>query len=258
VYNFATANGWNVIRSTGKDPALEGSLRDVHPDLIWITDYRYLIPPSVIAQPRRGAVNLHGSLLPKYRGRASVNWAILKGETKLGLTAHFVDAGMDTGDIIAQEEFSLREDQDVGDALNLLYPMFSRMTLRVLGYFRNNSVPRRPQNHSEASAFPRRRPEDGLIDWQQPAREVLNLIRAVAAPYPGTFTNLGGSKLYVWKARIVEPKQVYALPGSIIENGADGLVVQCGEGILLLTNTQLIGDPQALRNGTVLGNRESP
>ena len=256
VSDLARQNGWSLIRCPGRDPRLVSFVRDSRPDLLWITDYRYLLPSTVISLASRGVVNLHPSLLPKYRGRASLNWAILNGETSLGLTAHFVDAGMDSGDIIAQMSFELREDQDVGDALTILYPLYSEATRTVLCYFRSGRVPRKPQDHSQATSFPRRRPEDGLIDWTAPARTVRNLVRGVALPYPGAFTTFGGRKLLVWKAALPPvPLEQVAQPGTVIAVDGDTLTVQCADGPLLVTSFECADEDQRahLRPGVVLG-----
>jgi len=239
VWSEARRLGLRVIRAPGRSAEVAEFVAEGSPDLIWITDYRYLLPAPVLGLARQGAVNLHPSLLPKYRGRAPINWAILHGETRLGLTAHFVDEGMDTGDIIAQRAYALDQSEDVGTALDRLYPLYEEITAEVLAAFRGGCVPRRPQDHAAATAFPRRRPEDGRIDWNRPAREVWNLIRAVAPPYPGAFAEWGGGRLLVHRAGGIrsfgagEPRA----PGALIASSAAGetLVVACADAGLILT-----------------------
>src|SRR5262249_16030743 len=154
--------GWTAIRSHGRDPALVHFVRTARPDLIWITDFRYLLPRELLELPPYGAVNLHPSLLPKFRGRAPITWAIINGDTRLRWTAHGVDEGMDTGDMIVRFAFDLVPPQDVGDALELLYPLYGEISRTVVRYFRSGNVPRIKQDHSLATVFPRRKPEDGL------------------------------------------------------------------------------------------------
>jgi methionyl-tRNA formyltransferase len=238
VFCFAVERGWNVTRGKANDPGIKTFVSNAKADLIWITDYRYLLPTAVLTLAPLGAVNLHPSLLPKYRGRASINWAILKGETRLGLTAHFVDHGMDTGDIIEQTSFELRDNQDVGDCLEILYPLYTKITRQVLEYFYADKVPRRPQDHSQASEFSRRRPEDGAINWNEPAHKIRDLIRAVAYPYPGAFTTLNGTKLVVWKAVVAPTMSPSSEAGCVLRTGQDGITVQCGQGSLLLTRVE--------------------
>ncbi len=230
VYDFAKVRTWNTMRGKGRDEAVYEFVRDAKPDLLWIADYRYLIPLQLINAAPLGAVNLHPSLLPKYRGRAPVNWAILNGETEFGLTAHFVDEGIDSGDIIAQRRYTLTLEEDVGDALNKLYPLYSEITREVLDCFSAGKVVGTPQDHTKATTFPRRTPEDGAIDWNKPAKDILNLVRAVAAPYPGAFSFVAGEKITVWKASPAPGMQ--GRPGEILEIAGEEISVRCGDAAL--------------------------
>jgi methionyl-tRNA formyltransferase len=236
VFDFAKTRGWPVIRGKGRDSSVEDFLQYVAPDLIWVTDYRYLLPSSVLAKAKLGAVNLHPSLLPAYRGRAPINWAILEGETLLGLTAHFIDAGMDSGDIVAQIPFELAESEDVGDALDKLYPIYEAVTHEVLQAFRTARINRIPQDERKAFTRPARRPGDGLIDWNQSSAQVCNLVRAVAAPYPGAFTYLDRNKVTVWRAvRALNQKQE-STPGEVIGfDSAGNPIVRCADTAIVLT-----------------------
>ena len=247
VHDLAVRRGWPVLRVRGRDEKLAAFLETARPDLLFVADYRYLLPPEVLALAPLGAVNLHPSLLPRYRGRAPINWAILHGETTLGLTAHFVDEGMDTGDVIVQASYELRPDQDVGDALEALYPLYRRLTREVLGHFRAGSVPRTPQDHARATAFGARRPEDGRIDWTRPAEQVVNLVRAVGHPYPGAFTFGDGERLTVWRARPAGAGRD-GEPGTVVALGAGGPVVRCGSGLVELCDVE----GQVPSPGTVL------
>ncbi len=250
--------GVPVVRMAGRNPGLADFVRSCAPDLIWITDYRYIIGADIIALAPLGAVNLHPSILPAYRGRASINWAILRGETRLGLSAHFVDVGMDTGDAIAHRAYDLAQNEDVGDALNHLYPLYETLTAEVLGYFRAGQVPRLVQDHTQATAFPRRTADDGRVDWTRPAREVWNLIRAVAAPYPGAFTAWGDSRLFLWKVSGIErfAARTHPSPGTVLALSADrrSLTVACGDAALVITSYTAGETGSAmLSQGAVLG-----
>lgn len=253
VYQFALERNWPVIRGRVREASTQSFIERAQPDLLWITDYRYLLSRSLIDVARLGAVNLHPSLLPRYRGRASINWAVLHGETTLGLTAHFVDEGMDTGDLIAQIEYTITEDQDVGDCLRTLYPLYGDLTREVLGHFLSGHVPKTPQDHSKATVYPRRRPEDGAIDWTRSSREIVNLVRAVAAPYPGAFTTLQGSKLMFWKAQATNATKVSSHCGEILDIGQEGIFVQCGDGAVLATRVEAPFHLSELRTGCRLG-----
>jgi methionyl-tRNA formyltransferase len=236
VFDFANTRGWPVIRGKGSESSVADFLQNSAPDLIWVTDYRYLLPPSVLATAKLGAVNLHPSLLPAYRGRAPTNWAILEGETRLGLTAHFIDAGMDSGDIVAQIPYELAESEDVGDALDKLYPIYEAVTHDVLQAFRSGQINRVTQDERKAFSRPARRPSDGLIDWNQSSSQVINLVRAVAAPYPGAFTYLDRNKATVWRAvRALNQKQEGA-PGEVIGfDSAENPIVRCADTAIVIT-----------------------
>lgn len=235
VYEFARARNLNAARLSGSDTRLPAFIGDARPDLIWITDYRYLIGSDVIALAPAGAVNLHPSLLPRYRGRAPINWAIINGETRLGLTAHFVDDGMDSGDIIEQVGFDLDRDEDVGVALERLMPLYDGMTRSVFGAFLNGKVTRMPQDHRLATVYPRRTPEDGVIDWAQDAGRIRDFVRALARPYPGAFAFLQGERCLIWRATAAS-QESGAAPGTVVATEQEGFRVQAGEGCVVVSD----------------------
>lgn len=236
--------GVPVLRGTGRSGELTRFIAALQPDLLWIADYRYLLPTAVLALPRFGAINLHPSLLPRYRGRAPVNWAILHGETQLGLTAHFVDEGMDSGDIVGQRVFELTRDEDVGDALEKLYPLYESLTADVVRALLRGDISRRVQDNSVATVFPRRTPEDGRIDWTRSAESVWNLVRAVAAPYPGAFTECGAGRLRIWKIRTARRlATTNTAPGEVVgvstERGE--ITLACGDAAVVISRFELEG-----------------
>lgn len=236
VFDFARTRGLPVMRGRGRGVDTERFIRDAAPDVLWITDYRYLLPPRILDLAPRGAINLHPSLLPAYRGRAPLNWAILRGETSVGLTAHMVDEGMDSGPILAQRRIALTGEDDVGDVLARLMPLYADLPREIIPALAARTLTAVPQNHHLASEFPARTPADGRIDWTQPAQTVHNLVRAVAAPYPGAFSQLGARTVTVWRAR-PDRRDDAAPPGTILSVDAGIPTVQCGEGSLTLLRT---------------------
>jgi len=234
LFDFATINNLNVTRGKGKDTAVMKFVKGLDPDLVWVTDYRYILPSHLLSIAKFGAINLHPSLLPQYRGRASINWAILNGETEIGLTAHFIDEGVDTGDIITQLKITIDSDQDVGNAITALLPKYCSITRDVLSFFASGVIPRRAQEHTKSSYFPARRPEDGRIDWCQSAGKILNLVRAVAHPYPGAFCESQYGKIFIWKAcTSCTMGIVVGQPGALVGfSEKDNPVIQCGDGFL--------------------------
>jgi methionyl-tRNA formyltransferase len=242
LFDFASKNNLNVIRGAGKDTSVLGFVNGLCPDLIWVTDYRYILPSHLFSVAKFGAINLHPSLLPNYRGRASINWAILNGEDEIGLTAHFIDEGVDTGDIITQLAIKLDRDQDVGDALTALMPKYREITKNVLSFLASGVIPRRAQDHSKGSLFPARKPEDGRIDWSQSAEKIHNLIRAVARPYPGAFCESEYGKIFIWKACVTYATEAAVdQPGTVVGlSEKNNPMIQCGNDLLEIVDCTLV------------------
>ncbi len=213
------------------------------PDFLLSLYFRSLIKPALLAVPRRGALNLHGSLLPRYRGRAPTNWALVNGETETGVTLHYMDAQPDHGDIVMQRRVAI----DFGDTAETLFRKVAaeeRHLLReALPLLAAGAAPRVPQDDSAASCFGRRTPADGRIDWSWPALRIYNLVRAVTRPYPGAFTTLGGKKLFIWWGVPVErrPDETAAAPGTVLARRRGGAGIAAGTGALLVIEAQVEG-----------------
>jgi len=199
------------------------------PELLFSFYYRGVLPEEILAIPRLGAYNVHGSLLPKYRGRAPVNWAVLKGETETGATLHVMTARPDAGDIVDQEVVPIGPDETAADVQRRVTEAAVRVLERRLEDLKAGRVPRRPQEESAATRFGKRRPEDGRIDWSRTASEIHDLVRAVTHPYPGAFTDVfGGGKTYVWRTRLPNLGAHDNFPGQVRrEEGR--LYVACGD-----------------------------
>lgn len=207
-------------------------IKELAPDLIFSFYYRNLIPMSILSLAPLGAYNMHGSLLPKYRGRAPVNWAVLKGEKQTGATLHVMEEKPDAGDIVGQEAVPIFPDETALQVQEAVTKAAVNILRRVIGPLKAGEAVRRPQNHLESSYFGGRRPEDGLIDWQKPAQEIHNLIRAVTHPFPGAYTDERGKKTYIWASRLPQRRSVDSNPGRFRSDG-DHLYVECGDGWLL-------------------------
>jgi methionyl-tRNA formyltransferase len=177
-----------------------GMIREASPDLLFSFYYRSMLRKEVLDTPRVGALNLHGSLLPKYRGRAPVNWALVKGETETGVTLHFMTEKPDAGDIVGQEAVPIAFEDTALTLFGKMEGAASRLLDGLLPRIAREDIPRRPNDIAQGSYFGGRRREDGRIDWSRPAVEVYNLVRAVTRPYPGAFTELEGDPLTVWWA----------------------------------------------------------
>lgn len=174
------------------------------PDLILVAGWYYMVSRELRNVAPKGAIGLHGSLLPKYRGGAPLVWAMINGEKETGVTLFYLEDGVDEGDILGQEAFSLAETDTIADALGKLEEAAQRVLERTLPLLASGRAPRVPQNHAEATVFPQRSPEDGAIDWSWSSKRIRDFIRAQTRPYPGAFTRIAGKKVILWDAEVLE------------------------------------------------------
>jgi methionyl-tRNA formyltransferase len=210
-----------------KHPDVAGSLAALKPDGMVVVGYGQIIPQSIIDLAPRGIINVHASLLPKYRGAAPIQWAIANGETTTGVTTMRIDAGLDTGDILLMRETLIGPDEDaveLGERLAQMGADLLEETLR--GIERGEIVPKK-QDAALATYAPMLRREDGLIDWHLPAAGIYNRVRGFV-PWPGAFTTFRGYLLHIWKA-INAGETGGGLPGSLLESKRR-LFVNCGQG----------------------------
>jgi len=212
-----------------KDAAALAKVRAAAPELVFSFYFRHLLPPEILALPRLGAYNMHGSLLPRYRGRAPVNWAILNGESETGATLHVMTGKADAGEIVDQEAVEIEPDETALEVQKKVSAAAVAILARRLEDLKAGKAPRAPQDEAKATTFPRRRPEDGEIDWGQSAKRVHDLVRAVTHPFPGATTNVfGGGKTTIWKTRLPNLGAHDTFPGQVRrEEGR--LFVACGD-----------------------------
>lgn len=229
-------------------PALLAQVRALQPDLIFSFYYRNMLPVALLALAKTGAYNLHGSLLPKYRGRVPVNWAVLHGETETGVTLHEMSAKPDAGAIIAQTAVPILPDDTAYDVFGKLTVAAEQTLWQALPGLIDGSAPKRPNDLAQGSYFGGRKPEQGRIDWSQPAQVVYNLHRAVAPPYPGAFTDIGDKTFVIGRARLACLQDAAAtenLPTglAVVDNRIVGI---CGDGRALMIQELLAdGQPQS-------------
>ncbi|WP_186146839.1 formyltransferase [Burkholderia gladioli] len=206
VASVAREHGIAVI--TPADPTgaeLREAVAAAQPDFIFSFYYRHMLPVALLALAARGAYNMHGSLLPKYRGRVPTNWAVLRGETETGATLHEMAAKPDAGAILGQTAVPILPDDTAAQVFDKVTVAAEQTLWRVLPALLAGEAPHLPNDLSQGSYFGGRKPEDGRLDWSKPAAEVYNLIRAVAPPYPGAFTELHGRRFVVARARLAAP-----------------------------------------------------
>ncbi|HEX6827379.1 MAG TPA: formyltransferase [Burkholderiales bacterium] len=220
---------------TPADPNVQDVVARVEalePDFLFSFYYRQMLGERLLAAPGRGALNMHGSLLPRYRGRVPVNWAVINGESETGATLHYMVAKPDAGDIVDRQAVPIQPDDTAGEVFDKVTVAAEMVLHRSLPGLIAATAPRIPQDLSAGSYFGGRRPEDGRIDWSAPARRVHDLVRGVAPPYPGAYTELGGGRLRVLRtARMEGRRGPHPRPALFAESGR--CYAQCGDGALL-------------------------
>ncbi|HSN21471.1 MAG TPA: formyltransferase [Usitatibacter sp.] len=239
-----------VAPDAAEVPSLAGPLAALAPDFLFSFYYRHMLPPAVLGCARRGAFNVHGSLLPKYRGRVPVNWAILHGERETGATLHEMVAKPDAGRIVDQLAVPILPDDTALDVFRKVTVAAELVLDRSLPALLDGTARLVPQDLTTGSYFGGRRPEDGRIDWSKGAREIHDLVRAVAPPYPGAFTNVGRSTLRILRTRVGGRAAQGGAP-RILADG-ERIVAHCADGAaLVLLEAELDGLP--LTASTFLG-----
>jgi methionyl-tRNA formyltransferase len=217
-----------VILENPLDPQAIARIRVLAPDLLFSFYYRRILPEEMITAPRLGAYNMHGSLLPKYRGRAPVNWAVLKGETRTGATLHVMMPRADAGGIVDQEAVPIGPDDTALEVQKRVTEAAVAILARRIEELKAGTAKATPQDESAATRFGKRRPEDGRIDWIRPAKQVHDLVRAVTHPFPGAFTDVFGGKAYVWRTALPGLAAHDTFPGQVRAEGGR-LFVACGD-----------------------------
>lgn len=230
------------------DPDATAAMRTLAPDLVFCVGWTQLLRRELLELPRLGCIGFHASMLPKYRGRAPVNWAIIRGEHETGNSMIVLDEGVDTGDIVAQRRIEITDE----DTCATVYAKVAASEVDMLGemmpLIHAGRMPRLPQDHSRATALPRRRPEDGIIDWSATTDQLYDWVRALTHPYPGAFTHLpNGETLWVWRAsrwrpHPTGPQRSEPAPGWLRMGGnPPRLLAGTGDGDLCLDVVELGG-----------------
>jgi methionyl-tRNA formyltransferase len=242
VKEIARNQGLPVLQpASAREEAFLEQLRQLEPDLIAVAAYGQILPRTILDLPRFGCLNVHTSLLPKYRGAAPIQWAILNGDPQTGVTIMKVDAGLDTGGILAQESTPIHPEDTAQTMHDRLGTLGAALLVRTIPPYLAGSLQPRPQPTEGASHAPKIRKSDGQIDWQQPAVAVWNRVRALV-PWPAAFTHLSAQPrphlLKLWRA---EPAGSSGPPGRVLRADKTGLEVACGAGSLRILELQREG-----------------
>jgi len=220
-----------------KDPSFLETLKSWAPDLIAVTAFGRILPPVVLDLPPKGCVNVHGSLLPKYRGAAPIQWAIINGETETGITTMLMDPGMDTGPVLLQETVPILPMETAGELAARLAPIGGRLLVKTISGLKNGTLAPVPQDHSRATLAPLLKKEDGMLRWDEEATALANRIRGLT-PWPGAYTFYGDERWQIWRAEPTNPGCAMAEPGVILEVTKETIRIAAGKGALLIRELQ--------------------
>ena len=242
---LARQHGIAVYVTDSFDDAWLARIAAMQPSILYSLFYRKLLPEELLRIAPLGSFNLHPSLLPKYRGRAPINWMIINGEREAGVTLHHMVARADAGDIVAQRTVEITENETAMTLYQKLVPIGASIIREYHPLIVAGLAPRRAQDLKAGSYFGGRRPEDGRIDWTWPAQRIFNLIRGVTHPYPGAFCFVEGRKLKVWEARVACDKGKWAESGCIIRSNGKAVEVAAGEGSIAILRGELEGQAEA-------------
>jgi len=217
-------------------------LEDLRPDLFVVIAYGQILSSGILNIPKIFSVNVHASLLPKYRGAAPINWALIKGEKTTGITAIKMAKEMDAGPIILQKEIEVSNDDTAITLEGKLSGMAAQLVLAVLSSLEENDYNLMPQDEDNIGFAPKLKKEDGRIDWNKPAWDIYNLIRGCIS-WPGAFTYYKGKLLKIYKARVSSQVRKFASsnPGEILEASKEGIVVSTGKGNIIIEELQIEG-----------------
>lgn len=250
VKQLALSHGIPVYQPTKmRDGTVAALLRELAPDCLVVVAYGRILPQEILDVPPRGCVNIHGSLLPRYRGAAPIQWSVIRGETVTGVTSMFMDAGMDTGDIIDTLTTPIGENETAGELFERLAPLGARLLSTTLAAIADGTVTRRPQNDAEATMAPMLEKTMGRLDLTRPAQELHNQVRGMN-PWPGAFCTAGGKTLKIHETRVAAGS---GAPGTLL--CADPVTVACGEGALQLVTVQPEGKPRMAAEAWLRGAR---
>lgn len=225
-----------------REPQFLDLMNELKPDAIIVAAFGQILPKALLDIPKYGCINVHASLLPKYRGAAPIQYAILDGETETGISIMYMDEGIDTGDIILQEKLVIEPDETGGSLFEKMASLGASCLLTALEQIENKTAVRIKQDHEQATYVKMISKDMGRLDFSQPAIKLERMVRGLD-PWPSAFTFLDGKTLKIWKAAVEEDDEASyaARPGEIIELRRDAIVVKTGEGKLLIKELQLEG-----------------
>ena len=228
-------------------------LRGMQPDIIVVVAFGQILPKAILEMPKYGCINVHASLLPKYRGAAPIQWAVIDGEKESGVTIQQMNEGIDTGDILTKTVITLEEKETGGSLFDKLADAGAKLLVETLVAIENGTITRTKQNDAEATHAKKLDKTLGEIDFTKSAEEIERLIRGLN-PWPSAYTGLGGKTLKIWDANVVD-KEVEGQPGEIVEITKENIYVKTGKGLLELEEVQLEGKKRMEAGAFLRGNQ---
>ena len=235
-----------------RDEEFVGTLKELNPDIIVVVAFGQILPKSILDIPKFGCINVHVSLLPKYRGAAPINWVIINGEDKTGVTTMYMDEGLDTGDMILTEEFDLDDEITAGELHDKMKDIGADVLIETLKQIEKGTAPRIPQNHEEFTYAPMMNKALGEINWSKSAREIHNLVRGVN-PWPSAYTTYEESTMKVWKTEVLNETSDKE-PGTVLKVDKDGIRVSTKDNVVLVKEIQMPGKKRVLVSEYIKGN----
>ncbi|MBU0986277.1 MAG: methionyl-tRNA formyltransferase [Proteobacteria bacterium] len=237
VKTIALQLGYDVIQpATVRTAEFEALMVKFEPEIVIVIAFGHILPKNILAVPKLATINLHASLLPKYRGPAPIQWAVINGENETGITTMLMDEGMDTGDILLSSKINIDPDDTAGTLHDRLARQGADLILQTLKALENDGLKPVPQDHNRATYAPLLKKNDGHIDWKMPAEKLDPFIRGMT-PWPGAFTSYGNKRLKIFKAGAIL-KQINESPGTVVNSYPDELHVATGKGVLSIMEIQ--------------------
>lgn len=227
-----------------KDDSWHSMVRELKPDAIFVIGWSFIVPTELISIAEYGAIGQHPTLLPKHRGNAPIPWTLINGLTKTGVSLFYLTNEPDAGDIVAQNEIEVAFEDDATSLYDKMTRTTKELVAETVNKIEKNSLEPKVQDGKKASKWPKRKPDDGIIDWNSTSINIYNWIRGLTHPYPGAFTFWGDKKVFIWKAK-VGPDSSSGKPGEIMEAGSK-LLIKAGHGSIHIEKLQIEGEEELL------------
>lgn len=220
-----------------RDPEFIENIKALNPDIIVIVAFGQILPEEVLLIPRLGCINVHASLLPKLRGSAPINWAIINGDKETGITTMFMDKGIDTGDMLLKEKVAIGEDMTAGELHDVLMNTGADLLIKTLKSIEDGTMIRIPQDNDASTYVPMLDRDTGKIDWTKKAHDIKNLVRGTN-PYPAAYSTLDGKRIKIWKAEVDQNCELTGEPGTVYKVDREGIYVSAGNGGIIIKELQ--------------------